>query len=93
MKKQISRFSIHQTSKVAALIYFVILAIFVIPAGLYYAFYMSDMANAAIMFIAPFIGLVFNYILTAIILSIYNGIAKAVGGIEFTLTDNTSLNG
>lgn len=92
MKKQISRFSIHQTSKVAALIYFVIVAIFAIPTGLYYAFYMSDMANAAVMFIAPFIGLIFNYILTAIMLAIYNGIAKAVGGIEFTLTD-TSLNG
>lgn len=89
MKIQISRFSIHQTSKTLAILYFVLIALFTIPAGLIYAFYFSDMINAAIMFVMPFFGLIGYYIITAILLGFYNLVAKAFGGIEFQSTDNT----
>jgi hypothetical protein len=87
MKKQITQISIHQTAKVFAILYFVIIAIITVPTGIYYAFYLSDMMNAAAMFLAPFFGLILNYILSAIICALYNLIAKAFGGIEITFTD------
>jgi hypothetical protein len=71
--------------------YFVISAIFTMPMGLYFAFYLKDMTSAASLFIFPFLGAVFYYIFMAILLALYNLVAKSIGGLEFTLSD-TSLN-
>lgn len=87
MKKQITRFSIHQSSKVLAVLCFVIVVIFAIPTALINAFYNHDWTSAAIMFIMPFIALIFYYIFYAIFFALYNIVAKAFGGIEFDLLD------
>jgi hypothetical protein len=87
MKIQITRISIHQTSKVFAILYFIIVALFTIPAGFYYAFYLSDMINAAALFVAPLFGLIIYYVVIAIAVALYNLVAKAFGGFEFTTAE------
>jgi hypothetical protein len=90
VKKNITRFSIHQSSKVIAILYLVITAIIFIPMGISAIFYPPEPASeypTAFFFIAPIIYLILSYIVMAILLFIYNLIAKGVGGIEFDLSD------
>lgn len=86
MKKRLSQFSIHQTSKVAALLYFVLTALFLFPYAIYILFVL-DWENAFFAFLAPFFYGIISYIVTAIITFIYNQIAAITGGIEFTIDD------
>jgi hypothetical protein len=85
MKKQITHFSVHQTSKVIALIYFVLVAIFAIPWGIL-AYIETGASETLVIFLAPFIYMILGYILMAIFLFVYNLIAPHFGGIEFTLS-------
>lgn len=88
MKKQISRFSIHQTSKLFAFVYFALTAIFCIPLGIYNLFVQHPFHNTAFtFFVVPFFYMLITYLATAFSLWIYNILAKAVGGIEFTVKD------
>jgi len=87
MMKQITRFSIHQSSKVLAVLSFVIVALIAIPIALFNAFYTNDWASSATMFIMPFVALIFYYIFYAIFFALYNLVAKTFGGIEFDLAD------
>jgi hypothetical protein len=87
MRKQITNFSVHQTSKVLAILYFVFAAIFFIPLGLYTLFHEAQTGSAIFLFICPFLYLIATYILFAITQFVYNFIAKGFGGVEFTVTD------
>ena len=94
MKKQISKFSIAQTSKITALLYF----FFGIPHAilglcmLLFAEGTNRIAGIAFLFM-PIIMCVIGYICIAIVSFIYNFLASKVGGIEFELTDIPESNG
>jgi len=86
MKKQIKKFSVHQTSKIIAIANWVVFAIFGIPAGfLLLAFGQRD--SALSIFGMLFFYLVFLYVGTAICAFVYNLVASTFGGIEFVLSD------
>lgn len=86
MKKQITKFSIHQTSKVFGILYFVFSALIAIPWGIYILATVGA-GDALIMFLIPILYLIFGYIGFAIFSFIYNLVASAFGGIEFTIDE------
>ncbi len=85
MKKQITHFSLHQTSKTIAVWYFLLALIFAVPMGLYATFHHEPAAWA--WFLVPFFYLILGYLITLFAFWLYNIIAKWVGGIEFNLED------
>ena len=85
MKKQISSFSIHQTSKVIAIIYFVFIAIFAIPWGIYLLF-AGVGSDSLFIFLLPFLYMLLGYIGMAVFAFVYNLVAGTFGGIEFTIS-------
>jgi len=90
MKKRIRRFSVLQTSWVAAVILFCVMLIFMLPMGLIF----SMMGKSGLMpggfpgfggaffFILPFLYGIMGFVMTAISCLIYNLIAGWTGGIE-----------
>lgn len=84
MKRQVSRISIHQTSKVMSLIYFVISAIFCIPMAIFGVLSTGEM-ESLFMLLAPIFYLVFGYLMIAVFAWVYNLIAASFGGVEFTI--------
>lgn len=90
MKKQIENISIHQSSKVIAIIYFVITAVFAIPWGIYMLF-ATGMGESLVIFLLPFLYMLFGYCFFAIFAFIYNFVAKTFGGVEFTFTGDESV--
>lgn len=86
MIKQIGRLSVHQTSKIIALIHFIISLIIIIPFTLWLYAVSQEPAFFGYL-ILPFVNLVFSYIFAAIFCWIYNQVAKGFGGIEVELVD------
>lgn len=86
MKKQISSFSVFQTSKVFGLLYFVLSAIIAIPMGLFQLYHHNTEAAIG-MFFAPFLYLLFAFIGMVLMTWLYNHIVKWVGGIEVTVAE------
>lgn len=87
MKKKLSNISNHQTSKVIAILYFVLSALFLFPYAIYIMFVL-DWENAFFAFLAPFLYGLMSYVLMWVLTWIYNQIALITGGIEFTLEDS-----
>lgn len=90
MKKQITRVSVAQTSKVAAALYFVITLPFVLLALLFLMAVpsASGMGMGKGMLIAvPFLYALGGFIFTAISALLYNLVASMVGGFEFTTSE------
>ncbi len=86
MRQQISRFAVHQTSKIVAVVYFVI-GIILVPIFILAGRASPDSGPMLWVGVAmPLIYAVFGYIFTAIALAVYNWLAGRVGGIEFELT-------
>lgn len=86
MKKRISHISVHQSSKVISILYFLITLIFTIPAALLLFIVQGD--SSFFLFLAyPFIFAFFTYICTALLLLLYNVVAGSFGGVEFELED------
>jgi hypothetical protein len=84
MKKQITRISPVQTSKVVAILYFVISLPIVLIMMVAMSFAPGPKGGAGLMLLAmPFMYLVFGFIFTIIAAAIYNLVAGWVGGIEF----------
>ncbi|ARN57218.1 hypothetical protein [Sedimentisphaera salicampi] len=85
MKKQISRVSVFQSSKVVALLYF----FFGLPpalAGLFIVLFanQTEQKIAVIPFLLmPIILSVMGFVFLSIMIAIYNFLASKVGGIEF----------
>lgn len=86
MFKQIVRLSVHQTSKVIALIHFLISIIVIVPITLF-LYYLSQDPQFFVYLIFPFLNLLFSYILAVIFCWIYNLVARGFGGIEIELND------
>ena len=86
MKKEIRRFSLHQTAKVFAFVYFILAAIIMIPLGILTLF-TDDHASALMMFLAPFLYLILGYLGWLLMGAVYNFVAKYFGGIEFETID------
>lgn len=92
-KKQITHFSIHQSSKVIAVVYF-ILGLIVFALAALQLFVTGDLSGATgvltylgIVFLAAIAYMIIGYIVSAISFLLYNLIAKSFGGVEFTLVD------
>lgn len=82
MKLQIKHFSIHQTSKVLTICYVAIGLLF-IPFGV--LMIIGGQTVAGIIYVLmPLIYAVLGYPLAAAMCWVYNLVAKATGGIEFT---------
>ncbi len=90
MMKRIKRFGIYQTSKVAAIIYFLISAIFVSPFALVSSLMGTNSAFSSVFpfgggvffIIIPFFYGIVGFIVTAISCFFYNLTANWTGGIE-----------
>ena len=85
MTHRISRISVHQTSKVLAIVYG-ILGFVVVP--ILWLAWIGDPEIALPFWIAllfPLLYALLGYVFTAIGTAIYNLVAKSVGGIEFTV--------
>jgi len=89
--KRIKRFGVYQTSKVIAIIYFLITVVFMIPIVLISSLVGGENIpgfpfGGGIFFIfLPFIYGTMGFIMTAIGCLIYNLIARQTGGIEFEI--------
>jgi hypothetical protein len=89
--KRIKRFGVYQTSKVAAVIFFFVGLIFIIPFGLIVQLTIGrnspsiPFGGGLLFFMLPVLYGVMAFIMTAITCCIYNLIAKWTGGIEFEL--------
>lgn len=84
MLKQIVRISVHQTSRIIALIHFILSVIVIIPVALWIYFVSGDPVFFGFL-IFPFFNLLVSYIITAFFCWVYNIVAKSFGGIEFEL--------
>ncbi|MHA7111767.1 hypothetical protein ACRTDU_16665 [Sunxiuqinia elliptica] len=87
MMKRIKRFNVWQTAKVVALMYFLIIAIFMIPLGLIGSIagglFDSAFPFGGIMLIfLPFVYGVIIFLITALGCALYNLVSGWVGGIE-----------
>lgn len=92
---QIKKFGVLQTAKIAAIMYFVITLIFMIPFGLITliaGFAKGGREGVAggffggiFMILAPIIYAVLGFLFVALGCLLYNSIAKYVGGIEIEI--------
>ena len=92
---QIKRFGVFQTAKIAAVMYFLISAIFFIPFGLIALMagsatrgregMMGALFGGVFMLFAPIVYAVLGFIFVAIGCLLYNFIAAFVGGIEIEI--------
>lgn len=86
MRKQIVRLSLHQTSKVIAILYFLMTLVFTIPATIV-LYLQSHDPQFFLFFIYPFFFAIGSYISTIIMGWFYNLVSKSFGGVEFELED------
>ncbi|WP_068466800.1 hypothetical protein [Candidatus Protochlamydia phocaeensis] len=90
MKKQIVHLSVHQTSKVLAVMYAAVFTVFfVIPWAVSHLFQGELLAGLIVLVLMPFIYWIVLYIGYVVGCWVYNLIAARVGGIEFELQDIT----
>lgn len=86
MLKQITKISIHQSSKIIAIINFLLAFIFVVPLSLFLA-YENKSASFFGFLILPFVNLIVSYITCAILFWLYNIVASSFGGIQFHIDE------
>ena len=89
MKKQITRISILQSSKISTALYFVMGFLYT-PFGILMLIYGGDKLPKAIgiFYIAmPVIMAIFGFIFFVIFAAIYNVLASKLGGMEFEMKD------
>lgn len=86
MRKQIVHLSVHQTSKVIGILYFLMIFVFIVPASVILYLQSSD-PTYFLLFFYPFLFAILTYISTAITAWFYNLVARSFGGIEFDLED------
>ncbi|HET6318855.1 MAG TPA: hypothetical protein VFG86_20560 [Chloroflexota bacterium] len=90
-RMRIRRFSVVQTANLAAIVYLVLFAIFLVPIGL-----IGGIAGGAVgggnysaifLIFVPILYAIFGWIFVALACLLYNLVAGWVGGVEFTLED------
>ena len=87
MTRQITHVSIHQTSKVFALVYFCF-SLLAVPVGVaLMAVYPQARGTGLFFIFAPVIYAVAGYLGSALFAAIYNFLAARVGGVEFVSVD------
>ena len=86
MRKQVTKITVHQSSKVLALLYFVLSALFVVPCGLLF-YSLSGELDILLLFAIPFVYLAFFYVMGLIVFWVYNLIGQSFGGIEIEVDD------
>lgn len=89
--RRIKSFNVYQTAKVVSIIYFILIAIFMIPFGLFFSF-LGAAAGGDSFPGLPFAGIIFvflpfvygglSFVMTAIGCLMYNFVAGRFGGIE-----------
>ncbi|MES2307340.1 MAG: hypothetical protein V4507_00620 [Verrucomicrobiota bacterium] len=87
MKKQITRISPHQTSKIVAILYSAVTVIF-IPIGI--AVYLAGGKQKSLglfLILAPLIYGVISYLMFGFVCLVYNLVAKRFGGVEFEVKE------
>jgi len=94
--RRIKKFGVFQTAKVAAIIYFFISLVIILPflfiASMLGMGDLSGMAIGGVFYIIlPFIYSIFAFIFTAIGCLVYNLVAGWTGGIEVELDSSSSL--
>jgi hypothetical protein len=98
--RRIKSFNVYQTAKVVAIIYFVIIAIFMIPFGLFFSILgaagsdsFPGLPFAGIIFVfLPFVYGGLSFVMTAIGCLLYNFVAGRFGGIEVEIeTDEVTV--
>lgn len=88
MKKQISKFSVFQTSKIIALLFMVTSAIIFWPMAIV-SLFNGEIQLAFVCLISPFLYFFGLFIFYVVFFWIYNIVAGTFGGIEFTLEDRS----
>ncbi|MGA8165608.1 MAG: hypothetical protein WB791_11430 [Waddliaceae bacterium] len=86
MRKQIAHVSVHQTSKVLAILHLLFSAIIFIPVGLI-TYFSTGMPEGLVLLIYPVIFAVLAYIMFAINSLFYNWIASYFGGVEVSVNE------
>lgn len=86
MKSRIARVSVHQTSKTLSLIYGLI-ALIIMPFGIAFSLIepVDESLPAILWLFFPLIYAGLAYVAFALIITIYNFIAKRWGGVEFQI--------
>lgn len=88
MKKQITRISVLQTSKVVALFYSLVSLIYTIIGIFMVALGSGQMKIVGIIYILmPVIAITAGFVMMLICCWLYNVVAKWVGGVEFTVEE------
>jgi hypothetical protein len=88
MRRQVKHVSVHQTSKVIATAYALVIAIIAILAAIYTIVTTGDVVTALMsLVLTPIFYWVIFYIVNALGLWFYNLVAHRLGGIEFDLVD------
>ena len=87
MKKELKSIKVYQSSKVTAILGFVLSALYALPLALYTMFYTQDKGAAVVFFLLPVVYLIFGFVLYAFIYFLYNQVAKIFGGIEMEFID------
>jgi len=90
MLTQMTHISVFQSSKVLAILSFIISILYAIPLG-FYTLSTGDKELAIALFLQPILHLVVVYISSIIIFLLYNLVAKGLGGIEFTLATQEKI--
>lgn len=88
MRKQVTRISVHQTSKVIASVYVLFVIIFAIPVGIYSLVKGDIFVGLSTILLTPILYWLLFYISHVIGCLFYNFIAKQMGGIEFDFRDS-----
>jgi len=87
MKTQIVKFSVRQSSNFVACLYFVISLPIVLIVAAYSLIKGEGVGVVFASFVFPLGYAMVAYICTAFMISLYNFVAKRVGGIEFTTSE------
>ena len=97
MRTQITHVSVHQTSKIVALMYFFFMLLF-IPVGIAFLAFVpsgpqqSQQRLMGFFFLfAPVLYAVIGYLGFALASLLYNALAKRVGGVEFDTAEQTRV--
>lgn len=86
--KRIKRIGVYQTSKMAAVIYFFMVAILLIPVSIFIPSMSEEMGfpfARGFVILVPFLYAIFGFLGTAIACLFYNVVAKYIGGIEMEI--------
>jgi hypothetical protein len=90
MKMNIRSFSVVQTAKISAILYFII-ALICVPFFMIAVAMNPRASTGGIGFVAlmPFVYGVVGFLMTAVACLLYNVLAKYVGGVEFTVDERS----